>query len=144
MFERFVEETRRTLFFARVEAHERGGAAIELEHVVLGILRAAPDSVLRFTNSHTTAGSLASACAAHVSGGPKLPTSHELAFTPAVKTMLFQAVSQSEALGQRFVRPEHLILALLDDERTPVYHLLRDAGVDRAKISEFLRSDSND
>lgn len=142
MFERFTEAARRALFFARLEAHERGGASIELEHILLGILRAAPDAVLQFANARTTAESIAAACGAQLSGGPKLPTEHELPFTPAVKKLLFQAHSQSEALGQRFVRPEHLVLALLDDDRAPVYHLLRDAGVDRGKVLEFLKSNS--
>jgi ATP-dependent Clp protease ATP-binding subunit ClpA len=87
MFERFTEDARRALFFARLEAHERGGQ-------------------------------LSRQCCSR---------------------RLVRA-----QLGQRFVRPEHLILALLDEERAPVYHLLRDAGVDSTKISEFLRSDSND
>lgn len=144
MFERFNEDARRALFFARLEAHERGGAAIELEHIVLGILRAAPDAVLRFTNAHTTAQSLVAACSERLSGGPKLPTSHELRFSAAVKKLLFQARTQSEALGQRYVMPEHSVLALLDGEREPVYHLLVDAGVDRTKVLEFLRSDSSE
>ena len=144
MFERFNEDARRALFFARLEAHERGGAAIELEHIVLGILRAAPDAVLRFTNAHTTAESIVAASAERLSGGPKLPTSHELRFSPAVRKMLSQAHSHCEALGQRYVKPQHSVLALLDGEREPVYHMLVDAGVDRTKVLEFLRSDSSD
>jgi ATP-dependent Clp protease ATP-binding subunit ClpA len=144
MFERFDEDARRALFFARLEAHERGGASIELEHILLGILRAAPDAVLRFTNAHTTAASMVAACAEQLSGGPRLPATHELPFAPAVRKLLSQAHSQSEALGQRFVRPEHYVLTLLDEEPAPVYHLLRDSGIERAKILEFLRSDAKD
>ena len=40
MFERFTEEARRTLFFARYETTELGGMAIEAEHILLGLLRA--------------------------------------------------------------------------------------------------------
>ena len=144
MFERFDEDARRALFFARLEAHERGGAAIGLEHVLLGILRAAPDAVLRFTNAHTTAESIVAACAEQVSGGPRLPTAHELPFSAAVRKLLFQADTHREALGQRYVMPEHSVLALLDGEREPVYHMLVDAGVDRTKVLEFLRSDSSE
>jgi ATP-dependent Clp protease ATP-binding subunit ClpC len=40
MFERFTESARRTMFFARFEVSDLGGRAIEVEHFLLGILRA--------------------------------------------------------------------------------------------------------
>lgn len=38
MFERYTEEARRAIFFARYEAGCRGAGYIEPEHLLLGIL----------------------------------------------------------------------------------------------------------
>jgi hypothetical protein len=48
MFERYNDEARRALFFARMELSELGGNAIEPEHLILGILRADARAILRF------------------------------------------------------------------------------------------------
>jgi hypothetical protein len=42
MFERFTEESRRALFFARATALEAGRDSIEPEHLLAGVTRAAP------------------------------------------------------------------------------------------------------
>jgi ATP-dependent Clp protease ATP-binding subunit ClpC len=39
MFERFTEQARRTLFFARYEASQIGDLSIETEHLLLGLIR---------------------------------------------------------------------------------------------------------
>ncbi|HEX8852665.1 MAG TPA: Clp protease N-terminal domain-containing protein, partial [Pyrinomonadaceae bacterium] len=39
MFERYTEKARRVIFFARYEASQLGSAAIEPEHILLGVLR---------------------------------------------------------------------------------------------------------
>jgi len=39
MFERYTEGARRSLFFSRYEATQRGSVSIEIEHLLLGLLR---------------------------------------------------------------------------------------------------------
>ena len=39
MFERYTEKARRTIFFARYGASQFGGAYIETEHLLLGLVR---------------------------------------------------------------------------------------------------------
>ena len=39
MFERYTERARRVIFFARYEASQLGSAAIETEHLLLGLIR---------------------------------------------------------------------------------------------------------
>ena len=45
MLENFTDRARRTLFFARYEAARAGAAAIESEHLLLGLLREADEVV---------------------------------------------------------------------------------------------------
>ena len=39
MFDRYTEQARRALFFARFEVSQLGGTAIEPEHILLGLIR---------------------------------------------------------------------------------------------------------
>jgi hypothetical protein len=39
VFERYTEEARRALFFARFETSQRGGTSIESEYLLLGVIR---------------------------------------------------------------------------------------------------------
>ena len=39
MFERYTEQARRVLFFARYEASQLGSMSIETEHLLLGLIR---------------------------------------------------------------------------------------------------------
>jgi len=45
MFERYTEEARRALFFARYAASQRGSMSIESEHLLLGLIRETRGSV---------------------------------------------------------------------------------------------------
>ncbi|MDE2660232.1 MAG: ATP-dependent Clp protease ATP-binding subunit ClpC, partial [Acidobacteriota bacterium] len=45
MFERYTERAKRAIYFARHEASQLGGDAIEPEHLLLGLLRELPAAV---------------------------------------------------------------------------------------------------
>jgi hypothetical protein len=47
MFERYIEPSRRAIFFARYEASQTGSGFIETEHLLLGILRTDEQLALR-------------------------------------------------------------------------------------------------
>lgn len=47
MFERYVEKSRKAIFFARYEAHQARSESIETEHLLLGILRTDQELVQR-------------------------------------------------------------------------------------------------
>ena len=60
MFERYTEPARRLIFFARYEAAQLGGAAIDTEHLLPGLLREGVGgderwSVTFFADGKTTA-----------------------------------------------------------------------------------------
>jgi ATP-dependent Clp protease ATP-binding subunit ClpC len=53
MFERFTEQARRTLFFARYKASRLGVPSIETEHLLLGLIREGKGLTSRiFAQSH--------------------------------------------------------------------------------------------
>ncbi|HEV3141227.1 MAG TPA: Clp protease N-terminal domain-containing protein, partial [Vicinamibacterales bacterium] len=53
MFERYTEQARRVLFFARYEASQSGTVSIEVEHLLLGLIREGKGSSSRiFARAH--------------------------------------------------------------------------------------------
>lgn len=58
---------------------------------------------------------------------------------PVCLRALEQAAERSRALGHWFVEPEHLLLALLDDERNDVAHCLNPAAISVDALREEIR-----
>ena len=56
MFERFTEQARRVLFFARYEASQAGSTAIATEHLLLGLLREGSGHTGRIFEQASTVG----------------------------------------------------------------------------------------
>ncbi|GIG91579.1 hypothetical protein Pen02_65150 [Plantactinospora endophytica] len=59
-------------------------------------------------------------------------------FTVQAREVVRGAVAARERLGHRNVGTEHLLLALLDEERSSVAGLLHEAGVDAARVTEAI------
>jgi ATP-dependent Clp protease ATP-binding subunit ClpC len=126
MFERFTESARRMLFYARLAAHEIGGDAIGVEHVCLGFLRERHTGL-----THDLLGPAAlsyeRACAeveAAFGQRQALPTETEIPLTDSVQQLLRRAVAEADALQHSYVGTEHLLLALLQEERPLVTAIL--------------------
>ncbi|MEW6212077.1 MAG: Clp protease N-terminal domain-containing protein, partial [Acidobacteriota bacterium] len=59
MFDRYTEKARRVIFFARYEASQLGAQSIEVEHILLGLLREDKQLSQRFFRSpHSTVESI--------------------------------------------------------------------------------------
>ncbi|GAA3731631.1 Clp protease N-terminal domain-containing protein [Plantactinospora mayteni] len=59
-------------------------------------------------------------------------------FTVQARDVVRGAVAARERLGHRNVGTEHLLLALLNGEKSPVAGLLNQAGVDAARVTEAI------
>jgi hypothetical protein len=144
MFERYSESARRALFFARYELTELGGAAIEPEHLVLGVLRASPRAIGRFTRSATSEDLLRRQLADTVAAPDKLATSVEIPFSRATKEILEHAVIEADDLNNRWIAPAHLILAVMVKTTGEATRALHDAGVEVNAIRDYLRNRPED
>jgi heme-degrading monooxygenase HmoA len=138
MFERYTESARCVLFFARYEADQAGSLTIEPEHVLLGVLRDAPQAIARFISS----GSIEPLRRAVADAPPpqeKVSTSVEIPFSTDGKLALSRAAIEADELRNRFIAPEHLVLGVLATSG-PAVRALGDAGVDPDAMREFLRT----
>jgi ATP-dependent Clp protease ATP-binding subunit ClpA len=144
VFERDSEHARRALFFARYEVTQIGGTTIEPEHLVLGVLRDSPGAVLRFARSEWTVESLRAKLAAAAGGKETVPTSVEIPFSAAAKDALQQTPLEADAAGNQWIRPEHVVLAVLVKSSGVAARVLEDAGVDADAIREHLANTAED
>jgi len=134
MFERFTEESRRALFFARATAQQAGRDAIDSEHLVAGVLRAAPATV----SAHSDPALTCDAILQHLrlqpwSHGLEPPT-QEIPLSPAVQRLLNETVAEADLLGHHRIRPAHMLLAVIG-EPDSVSQALREAGVEREALA---------
>jgi ATP-dependent Clp protease ATP-binding subunit ClpA len=115
MVERMTEQARRVLFYARAEVSKWGSAAIEPEHLLLGIIhegKGAAVTLLRDT-FHLEMLAVIREVASHMEHKPQFSTSIEVPFGTATREVLNAAVEEADRLQHQAIGPEHLLLGIL-------------------------------
>ncbi|HET9219525.1 MAG TPA: Clp protease N-terminal domain-containing protein [Terriglobia bacterium] len=136
MFERYNGLARRVVFFARFAASQSGEAAIESEHLLLGLIREAGCVFSRLIPSLALEELRASIPRRVVVENPAMrihmPLSAEL------RRILGYSAEEANDLDQRQIGPEHLLLALLRENTCLAARLLTDAGVQIESLRQKL------
>jgi hypothetical protein len=140
MFERYNEQARRSLFFARYEASVLGDRAIETHDLLLGLLK---DQNLLVTQLLATASVTADALRLLTyertrPGKAPFATSVEIPFSTDAKHVLRYAAEESNILLHDHIGPEHLLLGLLRVERGIAWDVMREQGLALAPVREAL------
>jgi len=112
VFERYTESARRALFFTRYETSAPGGAAIETEHLLLGLVREA-EGITRdlLARANVSLEGLRKEIRSRALPGERVPTSVEIPFSPDTKRILAATAAEAEGLGHHDIGTEHLLLA---------------------------------
>jgi ATP-dependent Clp protease ATP-binding subunit ClpC len=128
MFERFIEQARRALFFSRYEASRHGQRTIELEHLLLGVIR---ERIARdlLIGAHVPLDQLRAAIESHLVRDEYLPTSIEIPFSAETKRALQFAAEEADRLGHSYVGAEHLVLGVLREHESFVASVLGRYGL---------------
>ncbi len=137
MFERFNENVRRALFFARYEAARAASHQIATEHVLFGMLREADEILtdlcesvgidVRELRDELLEGSLA---LEPVSTSPDLPLAED------TKRVLAFSVHEAESMGHARVGTEHLVLGLLRIEESNAAKYLTARGFELFQLRD--------
>lgn len=117
MFEKYTEDARKTIFFARDEASKRDARSIAPAHLLLGALRADPEIIQRLSSG--SAQSLDDFRFAISTLVPLVNESarlKELPLSPGSKEVLHSANEVSQSMGHRHIGVEHLFLGLFSEE----------------------------
>ena len=115
LFERMSEQARLALYFAREAVSKYGSAAVEPEHLLLGLLHEGqgPAVALLRDRFKIEPGALIGEVASHLEHKPAFPTAIEVPFASSTREILFAAVDEADRLSHAEVNPEHLLLGVL-------------------------------
>ena len=139
MFERYTENARRALFFARYEASEFGDQQIKAEHLLLGLIRvsgglAAPMLAARGISTHDVRREIEK----RTQFGEKLSTSVEIPFYHETKMALQFAAEEADRLRHDHIGTEHLLLGLLREEKSAAATILKKEGLRLPDLREAI------
>jgi ATP-dependent Clp protease ATP-binding subunit ClpA len=137
VFERYSIASRQVIFVARVEAGRVGSPLMDTEHVLLGILQVAPAPPEVFgqplsvpwvreyvTRWHTPA--------------KKIPTSVDLPIHADTEAVFDKATSLADVYPCKFVRTEHLLLALATVANSHSATILEEAGISLDRLQAMV------
>lgn len=136
---RYIEQSRRAIFFARYEASHAGSVFIEPEHLLLGILRSDEDLAMRLFKTKENIESIVRQVRATFSLRRKVPTSGDLPLSFECKRILAYGADEAERRHARHIEPQHLLLGLLRDERSATAKIMLEHGV----VPSFLENRSD-
>jgi len=137
MFERYTEKARRVIFYARYAASEYGSSYIEVEHLLLGIIRDSPGVIVAHASEEhkqTILETLQKSVDAVSVMRETIPTSVDLPLSDEGKHVLAHAAEQADRWGDRNITPEHLLFGLLAVVSTPACAILNKHGITAARM----------
>ena len=127
MFERYTEQARRAIFFARYETSQFGAEQIEPDHFLLGLFRQDPVLMKRFLPD-TSGESIRDRIQREAPLRQGISTSTDLPLSHSVKRILAYGAEEAERMGHLHIGTEHLLLGLLR-EPTSASRILESLGV---------------
>ena len=145
MFERYTEQARRVIFFARYEASQYGAQTIEPEHILLGVLREdRPLLAHMLRTPQDLAETIRREVERRAPPRAQIYTSVELPLAAGAKRVLAYAHEESDRFGHRHIGTEHMLMGLLREERSVAAEVLNQQGLDiaaaRAAVAESTGS----
>jgi len=139
MFERFTEQARRVLFFARYEASELGSIDIDTEHLLLGLIRESKGLTNRlFADAGIVLDDIRDEVLRRVGVRTKISTSVEIPFSTAAKRVLEHTAQEADRLLHDYIGTEHLLLGLLHEQGSIAADVLTSRGLRLDQVREQI------
>lgn len=115
MLDRYSDDARQVLFFARYEASLLGSTALEADHLWLGLIRQNKKLIKRLAPKLTPE-ILHARLAANGHAGERASMTVEIPLSEGLGLAMVKAVALADAHRSKYVTPQHLALGLLQDE----------------------------
>ncbi|MGC9524513.1 MAG: ATP-dependent Clp protease ATP-binding subunit [Limnospira sp.] len=141
MFEYFSDKAIKAVMLSQEEARRLGHNFVGTEQLLLGILgegtsvaaKVLSDKNLNLDNTRREVESIIGR------GSGFMPP--EIPFTPRAKRVFEGAMKEARQLGNNYIAPEHILLALLQDDEGVAAKVLENFGIDRAQLrTELIRN----
>lgn len=133
----FTDRARKVMRLADKEAKRLNHEYISTEHILLGLLKEGEGvgaNVLK--NLDVDLHKVREEVKNYVLPGPDMITMGRLPQTPRAKNAIEYAIEEAKNLDQRCVGTEHLLLGLLREEAGVAFHVLKNVGLDLAKVRQ--------
>ncbi len=130
MFERYTEDARRVIFFARYETQHYGSPYIEPEHLLLGLLRDSRSHANRLFGLKKQADRFRQQIKQQYPSPSTHSIKDDVALSTPAKYVLYYATQEADQLGSEPLDTEHLVLGLLREEKSLAAKLLAETGVE--------------
>jgi hypothetical protein len=128
MFERYTQEARQIIFYARFEAGNLASGYIETEHLLLALLQRS--KLLWTVLPAGAADQIRKRIEAAVpKNAERIATSVDLPLAADAKCVLAYAAAEAERLAHGEINSGHLVLGLLRVESCPAAALLNEQGI---------------
>src|SRR5215813_14333388 len=139
MFERYTEKARRVIFFARYEASQLGGVAIEPEHILLGLLREDKQLARFLRGPQSYDQSLREEIKERMPVLGQVAASVDMPLSIQAKRVLNYAAEESEMMKHRNIGTDHLLLGILREKESVAAEVLRQRGLSLAELREEVQ-----
>jgi len=142
LFERYTEDARRAMFFARHAATLSGSVRIESEHLLLGLVREGGPFFLQLVPALSTEQirkKLADDTVVTDDASPPMvmPLSEEC------KWIVAYAADEADTLNHRHIAAEHLLLAILREDSCLAAKLLSDTGARLEALRQRIAAETS-
>ncbi len=139
----FSQRARELLTYSREEAIRLGNDYVGVEHVMLALLRDAEAPVAKILEEHgVPLKALRRELEDRVRSPVKRPVeSGRLLLSRQVEQIFRRASIEASRVESPEVQPEHVFLALLRDESSPITQTLEQYGIRYANVLEVLRGE---
>lgn len=145
MFERYTEKARRVIFFARYEASQYGSPQIESEHLLLGVVRENKELIRTALPKLESPGELIRAeIETVIERRERISTTVEVPLTQECKHILNFAFEEADRLGQKHVGTDHLLLGILNEEKSLAARILTRHGGSAEEIRQRVAGHPSD
>lgn len=144
MLERYTAKARRVIFMARYEVSRFGAAAIETEHLLLGLLHEEESILSRFFPARPSIDAIRAQVEERVLIREKIPEFIEVPLSAESKNVLGYGAEEADSLSHREIKPEHLLLGLLKEKDSLGAKILRENGVEYAAVRREVEKDAGE
>jgi ATP-dependent Clp protease ATP-binding subunit ClpC len=138
MFERYTENARRALFFARYEASELGDLVINTEHLLLGLVRSGTAARIFADRGVSLQDIRRDIEKSRAASADRVATSVEIPFDREAKVALQFAAEEADRLAHHHIGTEHLLLGLLRAEESSAAAILINHGLRLPELREVV------
>jgi len=138
MFDRFTEQARRSIFWARYEATQFGTSSIQAEHLLLGLLTEDTTLNQRFLGAPSSESIRQLVEARARRGVETIPTSVDMPLSDECIRVLAFSTEESARLKHVHTGVKHVLCGLLREEKSLAATILREQGLELAVVREEL------